>query len=513
MKPTYRTLHYRDSPKDHYDAVIIGGGIGGLVVSNLLAMNGLRVLLIEQHYVVGGYCSTFTRRGFTFDAASHFYPLLGNADSMTGKLLKKIGSSTTWIKMDPVDRFHFPDGSHFSVPSDFDQYLLALKTEFPEEAERLDDFFRLVQKLYMLGLLHYFRGIASNRLRPYLTMTLREALDEHFKSKKLKLLLSADSPHWGAPPNRTSFVFDSMLRLSYFQGNYYPQGGSQVFANELAQLLTSRGGDIALMSTVRKVVVDDGRATGVEFEIGPRHARRQYKVDADFVVSNADLRLTVNELVGKELFESEYIERINQLRPTYACFLSHIGVRGISREELERAHGYYWTGWDSDRMTHGDFCCKVFVPSLHSPTIAPTGSDVVIVQKVTDVHHRTLDEWETHKREVELEVMEHLDHVIPGFRDRVVVCLSATARTSNRFTLNYRGAMLGWQMSPDQLGDDRPDITSPIDNLFFVGQWTRPGGGITPVIISAQIAAERVLSAKKLQGAQFPTSMCLEFEH
>jgi phytoene dehydrogenase-like protein len=72
------------------------------------------------------------------------------------------------------------------------------------------------------------------------------------------------------------------------------------------------------------------------------------------------------------------------------------------------------------------------------------------------------------------------------------VRLSATARTSERFTWNNRGAMLGWEMAPDQLGADRPGVRGPISGLYFAGHWTRPGGGITPVLVSAAAAAEAV---------------------
>ena len=130
------------APSDSYDAVIIGAGIGGLICANLLAREGLRVLLTEQHYMVGGYCSTFRRKGYTFDAATHFYPLLGNPATITGKLLTDLGITNGWIKMDPVDHFHFPDGSNFAVSADFAIYIARLlrgaaglpKTEQDEDA-------------------------------------------------------------------------------------------------------------------------------------------------------------------------------------------------------------------------------------------------------------------------------------------------------------------------------------------------------------------------------------------
>src|SRR5919106_1811741 len=103
----------RGEPRGDYDAIVIGAGIGGLTCAALLARTGLRVLLVEQHYMVGGYCSTFRRSGYTFDAATHFYPLLGNPATITGRLLVELGLAQRWVKMDPVDHFHFPDGTSF----------------------------------------------------------------------------------------------------------------------------------------------------------------------------------------------------------------------------------------------------------------------------------------------------------------------------------------------------------------------------------------------------------------
>ena len=229
MARAFRGL--RADPSRSYDAIIIGAGVGGLVCANLLAHAGLKVLLIEQHFMVGGYCSTFRRKQYTFDAATHFYPLLGNPSTITGSLLADLGVTTEWVKMDPVDCFHFPDGSCFAVPADFDTYLRRLKLEFPDESGNIDNFFALVRKTYMFGLVRYFRDVQTSRISEHEARTIREVLDQHFHSEKLKLLLTGDIGHWGSPPSRTSFVFDSMLRLAYFLGNYYPRGGSQVLCS------------------------------------------------------------------------------------------------------------------------------------------------------------------------------------------------------------------------------------------------------------------------------------------
>lgn len=495
MKRLFRGLRTQE-PEARYDAVVIGAGIGGLVCANLLAREGLRVLVAERHYMAGGYCSTFRRGGFTFDAATHFYPLLGNPATITGRLLTEIGVETGWVKMDPVDTFHFPDGSKFHVPADLPSYLAAVKTRFPEETAALDAFFAEVREAYLLGLLCYFRGRPDERLGRFRDQTVRDALDRHFRDPRLKLLLTADCPHWGSPPNRTSFVFDSMLRLSYFLGNYYPVLGSQAFADDLARCFEDRGGHILMSTRAERIVVEDGRAVGVELltDRGALQGRRE--VRAATVISNADLLQTYERLLPAEHVDPAYLEHLRQMRPSYPCYLTHVGLRGADPAALDAAQGYYWNTWNPDEVGRGGLRCKIFNPTRYEPRMAPEGGQVVILQKVLEIDYETITDWPAHKTEIESYLLSHLESVLPGIRERVVVQLTASAQTSWRFTLNHFGSMLGWEMSPDQLGDARPGLRGPVAALYFTGHWTRPGGGVTPVIVSAIQVAEAITGSK-----------------
>jgi phytoene dehydrogenase-like protein len=502
VKRPFKGLSRGAGPQRSYDAVIIGAGVGGLTCANLLAGEGLRVLLIERHYVVGGFCSAFKRNGYTFDAATHFYPLLGNPATITGELLGRLGVRTEWVRMDPVDQFHLPDGTTFAVPADFDRYLAQLKAEFPDEAAALDSFFTAARQAYLLGLLCHFRLRDVRLLEQYRDLTLRQALDRSFRNPRLKLLLTADCPHWGSPPARTSFVFDSMLRISYFLGNYYPRGGSQVFADELARRLEEQGGHILLSSQVTRILVEDGAARGVVVETGHVGARREQVVEAGAVISNADLRQTIETLLDPETLPPEYVASVRGLRPTYPCFLMHFGLRGVSEDDLRRVHGYHWDGWNPDEVGKGSLRFKLFVPTIYDPSLAPPDGQILIVQKVLEMDYAGVTDWSAHKAEVESFVLGHLERLLPGFSEKTVVRLSASAATSHRYTLNHHGAMLGWEMSPDQLGDGRPGIESPLKNLFCVGHWTRPGGGITPVIVSAVLGADMVVRQRVSPSAR-----------
>jgi phytoene dehydrogenase-like protein len=498
----------RRLPDPRYDVVVIGSGIGGLIAGNLLARSGARVLLVEQHYMAGGYCSTFRRAGYTFDAATHFYPLLGNPETLTGRLLAALGVETGWVKMDPVDTFHFPDGSRFAVPADFNVYLARLKDEFPHEAAALDRFFAEVREVYLLGLLHYFRGREVQRLAPYLRLTLREALERRFGDPRLRLLLTADCPHWGSPPGRTSFVFDSMLRLSYFLGNYYPRGGSQAFADELARCFAAAGGHILMSTAAWRLTIERGggdappAVRGVELETlrGPvrqltAQGAGRHRVRCDAVVSNADLVSTWQALVPPEHAPADLLAQLRRLRPTFPCFLTHLGLAGVEAATLEAVQGYHWASWEMDRVGLDALRFKLFAPTLYEPAMAPPGGQVLIVQKVLEMDYDAVDAagaWPAHKAAVERFILAELERLLPGIGRHVVACSSASPHTSCRFTFNQRGAMLGWEMSPEQLGAGRPDLAGPVRGLYAVGHWTRPGGGITPVIVSAQQVARAV---------------------
>jgi len=490
------TIFGRSYPKE-YDAIIIGAGIGGLFCANLLARDGLRVLLLERHYMLGGFCSTFRRHGYIFDAATHFYPLLGNPATLTGKLLRRLEIPTEWVKMDPVDQFHFPGLDAFSVQADFSVYVAKLKAWFPEEAAAVDRYFEELHHAYLAGLLYYFRGLANDSMERFERFTMREKLDEHFRSQQIKALLMADCLHWGSIPSRTSYVFDAMLRLGYFLGNYYPRCGSQKFADDLGRAFERRGGKILKCAEARRIVIRDGKAHGVVIRTISKRPSEEFEFTAPVIVSNGDALHTYRDLIGERHCDSAMVERLQAMKPSYPCFLVHIGLKGMDPEQLAESDGYHWTSYDPMDSVRNAF--KIFIPTKYDPAIAPEGCQILIVQKLSPIRIEEIQDWKSHKAEVEGAIMKRLSTILPGIEEHIVYSSSASAMTSYRFTNNWQGAMLGWEMSPNQLGPGRPPINTPIRNLFLTGHWTQPGGGVTPVIVSAQRVAEAILSGREDQ--------------
>ena len=493
MSQTTHTVFGREYPRQ-VDAIVIGAGIGGLFAANLLAKGGMKVLLVEKHSMLGGFCSTFRRKGYLFDAATHFYPLLGNPETMTGKLLRELEIPTEWVKMDPVDQFHIPGMEPFAVPSDFAAYLRKLKTWFPNETVGIDAYFDELRQAYMYGLLYYFKGIANDHAQRLEKFTITDKLNQHFRDPRLKSLLMADTPHWGSLPDRTSYLFDAMLRLSYFLGNYYPRGSSQKFADDLGRGLQARGGKVLKCAAATRILVENGAARGVRVRTESHRAAEEFEFHSKVVISNADALFTFRDLVGTAHCGDWMVNHLESLEPSFPCFLVHLGLKGMDPAALAAAEGYYWNSYDPGDAVRSVF--KVFIPTHFDPTLAPPGGQILIVQKLTPVRLEHVSDWDAHKAQVEDGIMQRLRQILPGIDQHIVVKLSASAMTSHRFTGNWQGAMLGWAMSPGQLGPGRPPTSTPIENLHLAGHWTQPGGGITPVIISAQRVARQILSGR-----------------
>ena len=496
------TIFGREYP-NRFDAIVIGAGIGGLFCANLLARGGMKVLLLERHYMLGGFCSTFRRKGFIFDAATHFYPLLGNPSTLTGKILRELQVPTEWIKMDPVDQFHLPGMPVFTVPSEFGPYVERLKEWFPAESTAIDAYFTEMKQAYMYGLLYYFRGVANDQAEKLEKYSMAGKLDQHFKDPRLKILLMGDAPHWGSSPERTSYVFDAMLRLSYFLGNYYPKGSSQQFADDLGRVLTENGGKILKCAEVSRILAENGKCTGVRVRTISKRDPEEFSFEAPVVVSNADALHTYRDLLGDEDRSPWMVDHLRSQKPTFACCLLHLGLRGMDPEKLAAAEGYYWSECHAGDIMKNVF--KIFVPTHFDPAIAPPGCQILIVQRPSPVQFDQVTDWPAHKAELEARTMGRLRELLPGIDEHIVVKSSASAMTSFRFTNNWEGGMLGWEMSPGQLGSNRLPVFTPVENLYLTGHWTQPGGGITPVIVSAQRVAKIILTGRD-EGRDLATS-------
>ena len=501
--------------KERYDVIVIGSGLGGLTCGALLAKNGFNTLILEQHTAPGGYCTSFKRKGFTFDAAVHFLEGVGYGGGLYNILSElEIENELEYHTMDPVYKVVYPDES-IAIPADLNEYIALLSSKFPTEKQGITRLFDTIEKLMMeLVRLPMSLKIWDLALFPlkfpliykYNNKTFAEMMADFVADRKLKSIISAAWGCVGLPPSRVSALeMCGLLYLAHFQGFYFPKGGAQAFADLFIRVLTKHGSVLRTRTKATKILVENNRVTGVEVSSGER-------VGAKYVVSNIDARQTFFDLIGQEKLNKKFAERLNKMEPSGSFFQVWLGVdmdpreKGINETEIFY-HSSYDTGelFCSSPTAEFDEGLAICIPTLADPSLAPEGQHIITIAYPPPTSYerqrrlepnKTGEEYRLWKEEAKNRLIRTAEKLIPGVSDHIVLSEAATPQTFERYTLNYKGAAYGWAQSPDQVGRNRLQPVTPIQGLYLAGHWTTPGGGTMTVTFSGKKTADMIIKGQ-----------------
>jgi len=429
--------------KSKYDVIVLGAGIAGLICGTFLAKQGKNVLIIEQHSIPGGYCTSFKRKGFVFDAAVHH----------------------TSFSID--------------VPADIDDYVDLLKERFPSEKEQLSLFFKEFIRLYRAT----FSTEKHEMLLKYQNLTYKEMLDNFFTDEHLKMTLSAQWGYIGSPPHEVSAIGMCQMLVNYLKdGAYFPVGGTQNFADTITQKFIDYGGHIMLSSSVNRILTDGNIIKGVTTKKGE-------EIQADIFVSNIDPKQTFFSLLDKNSVDDSYLRKIENMKESVSFFLLYLGLDNkIDLKDLKR--GFYHTS--NDLSFSGNYWFYISVPTEVDPSLAPDNKQIISVVVSSRDNYDDIDDWVAYKDKMKKHTINYLENFVPEIQDHIEVIDAATPKTLYRYTLNSKGAAYGWAVTVDQTWSNRLSHTTPFKNLFLAGHWTNPGPGICAVVSSGWRVANMI---------------------
>ncbi len=304
--------------ENEYDVIIVGSGIAGLVCGALLSRRGYKVLVLEHHSQVGGYCSSFQRGGFIFNTGVEDVSGLWEKGPVT-HLLGVLGLNKNDLFVRNTTKYILK-GEEISA-NNLEEFINVLSSMFPEEKDNISSFFSDAEQAYMecyqdaeiygvplpaelivkvwgeRELLDYPRK--HPHFYNWMNKTYREKLDEYFKREDLKYLMSALLGYVGTEAEKTPASSALTACVSYYlHGGYFPKGGAQRFANVLRDFVEEQGGEVLTRHKVDKIVVEKDKVTGV------RRGENTFK--APIVVANANAKTTFLELVGEILSPPAY---------------------------------------------------------------------------------------------------------------------------------------------------------------------------------------------------------------
>ncbi|MCR4322217.1 MAG: NAD(P)/FAD-dependent oxidoreductase [Candidatus Brocadiaceae bacterium] len=469
----------KDTLYPYYDAIIIGAGIAGLVCAAFLAKCGKKVLMVEQHFIPGGYCTSFKRKGFTFDAAVHHIGGCGKW-SVVGRCFKTLGIEMDFYPLDPMDHLIFPNFS-IEIPADLDEYIVRLQERYPLGKDNIKDFFQDFIKLYRAT----FNNEKSQIIDKYKDQTYDEMLDAFFKNDELKMILAGQWGYIGLPPAQASAIAMCQMMINYLKdGAFFPAGGTQEFANAIFKKFIDFGGHVMLSSKIKKILLNGNSVKGIKLQDGK-------EIPSGLVVSNADARQTFFGLLEGKI-DSSFLKKVEGMRESCSFFLLYLGVGGdVDLSKLKR--GFYHTATDASTMDKE--WLYISVPTKICPTLAPLNKQIIsVVVYLNKAMYKNVTDWKSFKERMTLQTINQLESYIPDLKKYIEVKESATPKTLERYTSNTNGAAYGWEVSVDQMWENRLPHKTPIENLYLTGHWTRPGPGICAVVSSGWGVANLIMN-------------------
>lgn len=516
--------------------VVIGGGIAGLATAALLAHDGHRVTLLEQHDVVGGRAGLWEADGFRFDTGPSWYLMPEVFDHFFRLLGTSAAEQLDLVTLDPGYRLFAEgrvDGRGRAEPLDIRAAGAANRALFesvePGGAAALDRYLAGAAETYRLAVDRFLYATYAS-VRPLLdpavlrrlarlVRLLVEPLDRYaagfVQDTRLRQLLGYPAVFLGTSPGRAPSMYHLMSHLDLDDGVRYPLGGFAALIDRVAALAEGAGAQLLTGARAVAIRTSSGRrasVTGVEWVDG---SGMRHLTEADLVVSAADLHYTETALLPPRL-QTHPERRWRRRDPGPGAVLAMLGVRG-GLPQLAHHNLFFTDDWEAGfaRVFGGRpgipdpaslYVCK---PSATDPGVAPPGHEnlFVLVPVAADVSIGAGGVDGTGDRAVERTADAAIAQVaswaaIPDLADRIVVRRTVGPDDfAQRFNA-WRGGALGLAHTLRQSAFFRPGNASRrVDGLLYAGSSTIPGIGLPMCLISAELIVKRLrgdVSAERL---------------
>lgn len=518
---------------EKYDVIIIGGGPNGLVAGSYLAKAGLRVLILEKRYEVGGGMATEDVFGGHPINTHALYMMM--ADYAPAYKDLKLENSRGLKHIYPSLQFAMPlkDGRCLCLYSDVDKTCQSIENFSKEDANT----YREVAAKYAQYMEGFLAPATYVQARPVLDQVValektplgreiseispkspRQIITELFKDNYVQALVLHNVCMWGLDPEVEGVGYMVPLYFNRMTNYRICVGGTHMLAQALIKVILENKGMMLTTQELKRIVIKDGVAVGVERDDGTVFEATKA------VISTLDQEQTFLKLVGPEYLDQDFVETVEvwkwehwsllgvhfllQERPNFAAANNNpeinkalIYVLGYESPE-DFVHEYKGIGKGE---TDGGFYCSF--PSVHDPLQERYGKTIGSIYKMApyDVEGGR-DKWYSikFKEEQAQKLLTTLGEYAPNINAKTVrsVYVSTPVDIENKFPDMVKGSIKQGEYHPFQMGYMRPNEycsnhRSPIKGLYMGGSCTYPGGAV--LLGAGYLAAEALLEDLDLE--------------
>jgi phytoene dehydrogenase-like protein len=499
------------------DVVVIGSGAGGLTAATALARAGQSVAVFEQHYLPGGWCHSFSLGGHRFSPGVHYVGELG-----PGKMLRRIyeglglGDDLAFYELAPDGFDHVLVGDErFDIPAGRLRFEAALTRRFPSErtgiARYLDTIEALGRELGDVfsaeGTLDLVRAAAgAPHLLRWGLRSAQSLIDGHVRDPFLRAILAAQCGDHGLPPSLAPAPLHAAVTSHYIDGGFYPRGGAGAIPRAFIRSMSRAGAEIHVRTPVAKILVEGGRAIGVELEDGRT-------IRARVVISNADPTITFGRLLDPAHVSARTRRKLRQTRYSVSALSLFLAVDTDLRAagmdsgnywcfrdaDLEGAYQHGRTGWGHETT---ELRSLFFTStSLKDPGRHRRGEPHVI-EAFTFVGHDAFRQWASTrfgerpgsyvalKSELTARMIDAIAQRVPAIRERVTFADLGTPLTNEHYCAATGGSLYGTEKTLWQLGPGGYGLRTEIDDLYLCGASTLSHGVLGATVSGLGVARE-----------------------
>lgn len=505
---------------EEFDTIIIGSGVGGLATAICLARTGQRVLVLEQHYVPGGWSHSFTLNSQRFSPGVHYVGLLDEGQSLN-EVYRGLGiaNDMVFFRMNKNAYEHcLINNETFNLPAGIANLKKVLIARFPKEEKNITEYLTLVQRVsHELQLIPKLKGFWQKITVPFRTkhfgkfalFPLKKVIDWHIKDPLLKAVLNIQCGDHGLSPKRACFPVHCSVMSHYFDGGFYPMGGGGGIVKAMTNGIKKYGGEVRVKQDVEKILIENKKAVGIQLKSGQ-------KIWAKNIVSNADPSITYLNLIGKTHLSKSLIKKLERTKYSVTSLILFLTLDmdvtqfGIDSGNIwmmkdEHDDANFEDLMDND-CTEGDSFPAVFISCTTMKDPVSFNGRYHNFEVLTYVNYdnlqefKNLEEYHTEdymifKEKIILKLMNNIEKVIPNAKQNTVQAELGTPKTNEFYINSTKGNVYGTEKTLHQVGPFSYKNKAEIENLYLCGASTL-SHGVGGATHSGVIAAALILNCK-----------------
>ncbi len=460
----------------HYDAAIIGAGLGGLQCAYILAKRGMKVVVVEKNHLLGGCIQTFTRRGKHFDTGFHYVGGLDDGQPLN-ILFQQFGlMDLPWVRLDAngFDEVIY-GGKSYMIPTGFSNFRERMKGFFPGSATEIDSYSDFLEGVATDIFGSFLRAGDGNMSEGSLfSRGAYDFLTSSIHDTTLQNVLSGTSPKLTLQKETLPLYTFAQINASFILSAYRLRGGGMQVADSLAASIRRFGGEVITDAEVTRLVENNGVVDTLQIA-------NHEPITANIIIADIHPTQFVRIAGDTSFVRNIYKRRITALQNGFGMFTANIAlkpgmIKYLNRNIYIHKSSDVWTE-GSQTAAEQPRCCLV---SFGVPGVGEeyaSNIDLLTPMQWSDVAEfagsrvmRRPDAYNELKDRKAAQLIDIASNYIPGLKDAVENIYTSTPLTYADYTGTEQGSAYGINKDFNRLAYTLLTPLSPIPNVYFTGQ-------------------------------------------